>query len=181
MSDQPTVEQARIALLDYHVKRGLLFPGMDERNHELHRLLDAYAAAARAEGKSEAEAEIAQLQSAIERWKQEEDDWKADERVYTEEIATLKAEIARLRAVALQAPAPTHSWWLAMCHALGESGHLPVAAWPEVIARLRLHTCATCRHYSGESCTRPFDGDFPMAHRICPPTFGCNQWEKMEP
>ena len=40
---------ARINLLDYHVRRGLLFPGMDERNKELHELIDALIAAARAE------------------------------------------------------------------------------------------------------------------------------------
>lgn len=47
-----TVEQddcvvmARINLLSYHIKRGLLFPGMDERNRELHGLIDALIAAA---------------------------------------------------------------------------------------------------------------------------------------
>lgn len=40
---------ARINLLDYLRKHGLLFPGMDERNKEPHALLDAFAAAIRQE------------------------------------------------------------------------------------------------------------------------------------
>lgn len=47
--DSDRVTGARINLLDYHLKRGLLFPGMDKRNRELHGLINAYAAAIRAE------------------------------------------------------------------------------------------------------------------------------------
>ena len=38
--DTDAVVMARIGLLDYHLKRGLLFPGMDERNRELNGLID---------------------------------------------------------------------------------------------------------------------------------------------
>lgn len=60
-SDHPEVETAdqevlaRINLLDYHRKRGLLFPGMDERNNEIHGLIDALLLAVRAEQAAEIE------------------------------------------------------------------------------------------------------------------------------
>lgn len=49
-SPDPRALLARINLLDYHIKRGLLFPGMDERNNELHGLIDALIAAVRRAG-----------------------------------------------------------------------------------------------------------------------------------
>ena len=47
--DTDRVVAARIDILSYHLKRGLLFPGMDERNQELHGLLDALIAAVRSD------------------------------------------------------------------------------------------------------------------------------------
>ena len=54
VEDSDRVVMARIEILDYLRKNGLLFPGMDERNNEPHGLLDAYASALiqAAEGRS---------------------------------------------------------------------------------------------------------------------------------
>lgn len=55
---QDRIDMARIELLSYHVKRGLLFPGMDERNNELHGLIDALIAAVSADLKGQIDAHI---------------------------------------------------------------------------------------------------------------------------